>query len=735
MPLVTQLFLAHVAGSWLAFTQRDVAVASLAVALLVLAARRRSIRELLAALALVHAALAAARTRQADLACRDRIVLTGSVDVRLLEPLRRSRSAAASTSDACRLKVRVASSYEAPAGTLVRVRGAFRRAGDGLAVRRASVLVLEGAGALDRSRARIGAQIDRAFERDGPLVRALVLAEQFDLDPELRARWADAGIIHMVSVSGLHVSIIAGALIALLSATGLSRARAECGAILLLVAYIAWIGAPPPAVRSAGMTILVVLSRWMQRPTSPWAVWASGSALSLVEPRVVLDLGWQLSVAGMAGLMATSRWTERVRRFVPWQRTILEGIIATGVATVATAPIIAWTFGRISVAALITNLVAAPLFNIAQPLLFASVSLAWLPDLVSGFLVDSARGALGLIGLVASLGSKLPGSVVSVAPDAFTASCLIVLAVSTVAVGVSTVPRRWASAGLAALVAASWSPLVPRGNGRLELHVIDVGQGDALALRSPSGRWLLVDAGPGWMGGDAGSRIVGPYLRRYGGDVVHQVVSHPHLDHYGGVRGLLPAMDIDTLWESGAPAGEDFLRLEREALRTGTVWRRLVSGDSLMLDGVILRVLAPAPAWRDAQSDPNEASVVLRVEYGNQRWLLTGDAGAGTEQWLLQHRANLLRSDVLKAGHHGSHSSTTPAFLAAVRPKLAIASVGRDNDYGHPHDDVLQRLDEAGVRVLRTDDEGSIILSTDGRSLVARTERLTWHCCDESPRP
>ncbi|MBL8983929.1 MAG: MBL fold metallo-hydrolase, partial [Gemmatimonadetes bacterium] len=332
-------------------------------------------------------------------------------------------------------------------------------------------------------------------------------------------------------------------------------------------------------------------------------------------------------------------------------------------------------------------------------------------------------GALALIDLVARVGAMIPLGTLSVAPDALTAASLTVVATGFVLAGAMRRTRHGLTLALVGLVGALWGRAVPRGNGRLELHVIDVGQGDALALRTPRGRWVLVDAGPAWEGGDAGQRIIAPYLRRFGGDVVHQLITHPHLDHFGGVPGLLSPLAVDSIWEGPAPAGSAYAEWRARERRPGGV---LAAGDSLVIDGVVLRVLAPARAWGAAQSNPNEGSLVVRVDHGRQRWLLTGDAELGEETWLLGHAPRELAASVLKVGHHGSHSSTSPAFLDAVSPRVALVSVGRDNDYGHPSPGVLQRLDAHGAHVLRTDDEGTIVLSTDGLSLEVRTEWGRW---------
>ncbi|HEX4933387.1 MAG TPA: MBL fold metallo-hydrolase, partial [Gemmatimonadaceae bacterium] len=167
-------------------------------------------------------------------------------------------------------------------------------------------------------------------------------------------------------------------------------------------------------------------------------------------------------------------------------------------------------------------------------------------------------------------------------------------------------------------------------------------------------------------------------------------------------------------------------------------WRSVAAGDTLHFDGVRVRVLAPDATWRAARAtgddlatgrdpgDPNEASVVLQLEFGARRFLLAGDAEAGEERWLLARYGDGLRSDVLKVGHHGSATSSTPDFLDAVRPEVAVISVGAGNRYGHPSHDVLRSLDERGVHLLRTDDDGTIVVSTDGRDLEVRAGGRGW---------
>jgi len=729
MPLAAAAFCAYAVGLFLGFGGVLFwGSAASALFALVVAARRRWNMVLLT-LVIVGGGVVGDLTRRDDEVCARRIRAIGVATIQLRTDLAPGRSARGTVvGRSCGVRVRIgvgAGLWQA--GSTVRVRGVFSQRGSALDVRAAQVVQERAPGMLSRARAFTARRIDRLYGADAPLARALLLADADDIDPELRDRFADAGIIHMLSVSGLHVAIIADAVRHLASAARATTIVADCLALAVAILFVGFIGAPPPALRSAGMLALAASAKVIQRPTSPWGIWAVSCAIPLSEPRVVLDLGWQLSAVGMAGLLASGPLSRRLCGALRgWRRGIADSVIATAVASAVTAPLVAWVFGRVSLAAVATNVVAAPLFGVAQPLLFASLVVTPLWS-VAVLLAEAARSVLALIDLVARWGAALPLAAIRAEPNAATAVLLGVAAVAGVVAIVGRWPRRPLCVALGAVGLATWWPALAPGPGTLELHAIDVGQGDALALRTPRGRWLLIDAGGGWRGGDAGASIVWPYLRRFGGDVVYLSLSHPHLDHIGGAVSLLDKAGIDTVWDgayvSGSSAYRELLLASR---RHGSVWRHVAAGDSISFDGVGVQVLAPDSAWLAGLDDPNEASVVLRVSYGALRFLFVGDAEHGEEAWLVARYGDALRADVLKVGHHGSATSSTAEFLDRVRPRVALVSVGAGNTYGHPVASVLQRLEERGVHLLRTDDDGTIVLSTDGRSIDVRASGSTW---------
>lgn len=643
-------------------------------------------------------------------------------------------------------------------------------------------------------RGQLGAHIDANFRSRAPLVRALLIADQDGIDPAVRDQYADAGLVHMLSVSGMHVAIIASALLTLGGMLRVPRQWLEPAALSLVCAYVLLLGAPAPAVRSAVMLAVVTLSARWQRPVHEWTALALGALVPTYNPLVVSDLGYQLSVSGMAALVAARatrrRWrhwareeslkqgrrlSQRTRHLDAVQivrRQLLEMAVRSAqwrgirgwlvaecltgvVATVVTAPLVAWTFGRISVVAPLSNLAAAPIVGVLQPALFLALAWAMLwadwPT-VANWLPDATQPFMAALDALSAWAARLPYAVWPVAPSLVVAIgaglTLALLARSTASRAGTHAAMRWRVGAAATASATLWwaaadahggaeqflRPVTARlgwshGTGDvLELHMLDVGQGDAVALRTPRGRWVLVDAGPRWQGGDAGRRTVVPYLRRRGGEVALFVLSHAHDDHAGGAASVVQALRPRLWWESawvGTSPGyrEALSRVQHQQLR----WQRVRPGQSLSLDGVHFDVLAPDSSWTAAQHDANETSVVLRVRHGAHRMLLTGDAEGEEEAWLLSRYAlQDLRADVLKVGHHGSRTSSSPALLDAVAPRVALASLGAGNRYGHPALETLEAFFARGIPLLRTDLEGSIIVRSDGSVLEIESRGERW---------
>jgi competence protein ComEC len=617
---------------------------------------------------------------------------------------------------------------EAPAGARVRVTGTATPSTRGITIQRAHLVGREHGSWLIALRAAVGERIDTIFAGDAPLVRALLIADTQSLDPAVRDRFAAAGIVHMLSISGLHVAIIAAAVELLFVAVRLPRPAALAATLAATAGYIALIGAPPPALRSGVMLAVSALTRLAQRPTSPWAALALGAAAPLLAPRTALDIGWQLSVIGMASLIASGALTRRWigPRLDGWHAKLAGIALSSLVASIVSAPLVTWSFGRMSLVAPLTNLAATPVIAVLQPTLFLTTLAAPIPSLAR-FLAGAAHPMLATLDLIATAGAGTPYGSITVAPTLHGALLGGVAAGGLVAACVSDFPGRPLAWALGALAFAVWLPLVPQHSDELELHLIDVGQGDAVALHTPRGRWVLVDAGRAWRGGDAGRTTIIPYLRRRGGPVALFVLTHPHDDHAGGAASVLRTLHPAAYWDGAylGTSGAYYASL-LTARRTAIRWHRVHPGETVDLDGIRIGVLAPDSAWMTTLDDPNEASVVLTVQYGMVRFLLMGDAERREEEWLLERAGPHLEADVLKVGHHGSSTSSTEPFLDAVHPRLALVSVGAGNRYGHPSGAVLRALARHGAVVLRTDQVGTVVVRTDGQTVRVEEGGDRW---------
>lgn len=587
----------------------------------------------------------------------------------------------------------------------------------------------EPVGRLEIARAGAAKSIDRIFGEDAPMARALLIADQHRISPEMKDRYSRSGMIHMLSISGLHVAIIAGAVVLALQAARVPRSLASVLAVLLTAAYVAVIGAPAPAVRSAVMLGSVAASQSLQRPTSPWAGLALGAFVPLISPATVLELGYQLSVVGIAGLIASASLSRRLLtgRVRGWKHRIVKDLLTSVVATLITAPIIAWYFGRLSLIGPLANLLAGPVISVLQPLLFLILAVSGVETLAM-FLAGAAHPLLLAFDWIATAGAAVPGASVAVVPSLIAVVAGGASAVSFTTAAMSRYPVRPAVTGAACLCLVVWAPSIPMPyGGGVEMHVLDVGQGDAVLMRTDRGNWLIFDAGRVWRTGDAARSTIIPYIRQRGGEVRAFILSHPHADHVGGAPSLFRSLSPEEFWDSAFPQGSEiYLKALQAARDAGVEWKRVHAGDIVAIDGVTIRFLAPDSAWTSSLSDPNEASTIAKIEYRDASFLLTGDAEREEEAWLLRHVRGDLEADVLKVAHHGSATSSGDNFLRAVNPSLAVISVGADNLYGHPSMDVLAGLSRVGALTLRTDQSGTVVVRTDGHRIVAEAGGRTW---------
>lgn len=532
--------------------------------------------------------------------------------------------------------------------------------------------------------------------RHAGLLRALATGRTDALPEEERQLLRRTGTTHLLSVSGLHIALVASSaagLCALLlsplafaRAPRLARALTGGAALAAAAAYAGLVGWPVPATRAVWMVGAAVAARALGRSQDAWsALGLAACAVVLLDPAQVAEASALLSFGAVAGIL----WVgPRVTRWLPpdapWAARALVGALATTLgATAGTLPVTAWIFQELPPLAPLANLLAVPLVGgIATP---AALLAFGAPEPLAGLALRvgdwSARLALALIG---------PLAVEPLHPAVGPLGAALLAA---------ALPLR-RHAALAGLLLLLGLGLRERPRGGLSVTWLSVGQGDAAALRWPDGRVWLVDGGPP-------SNAVLGWLRRQGITRLEAVIlSHPDMDHLGGLGPVLSGVEVGGLWVP-RPAREDepaYAAFLAEARARGVPLR----GAEDALPGALL--LSPPGA-----SD-NDRGLVLLVSHRGTSVLFPGDAEAEAERWLA---GRLGPVDVVKVPHHGSRSSSTAVFVEATRPALAVVSVGAGNAFGHPDAGVLQRW----ARALRTDLDGTVELWTDGRERRLRAWR------------
>jgi len=555
-----------------------------------------------------------------------------------------------------------------------------------------------------------------------PLVDALVVGRRSGMDRQLKTSFASSGLVHLLSISGFHIGLIAAWVVLILRQLGMPRVPSLAVAATIAMLYVAFLGWPAPAVRAAAMAWVLVWLRWRQRAVQPDAMLsATGLVALLLDPFAVFDLGGWLSVLSLWGAVRFSRWAgEAGGGHWLWQSA------ASSVgATVATAPVTAWLLGAVAPIGIALNFVAIPVAAVAVPGVLASLLLAPF-TLASSALAAGSGVALHLLELIAEWGARVPLGhfVMNGVPGSAVPWLLLLLLLCW------ATPRH-GNASLAsgrlllAGVAAVWIALVPdlglpqSGAGRLTLHFVDVGQGDAAVLRTPNGHFVVIDAGPRDDRFDAGESRVVPLLQREGADAIDVLVaSHAHVDHVGGFGAVLRSMPVGTVVEPATPGTDSTYREMLGVVgRSGAAWDAARSGEEFVVDSVRFTVLHPDTAWSGWGVDLNDDSVVLLVRYGGFRAIFMGDAGEAPEATL---RGRVGHVDLLKVGHHGSRTASGTNWLRELSPTIAVLSVGSHNRYGHPSPDALQRLGVQHATIWRTDREGTITVITDGRHVEVR---------------
>jgi competence protein ComEC len=612
----------------------------------------------------------------------------------------------------------------------------------------------------------------------GALMQAALIGGRAFFGRDIKSDFQRTGTYHILVVSGINVGILAFAVFWLLRSLRFGETTATILTIVLSwgYAFVADLGSP--IVRATITLNIYLLTRLLFRDRAGLnALGIAALGILLANPRTLFEASFQLtflSVIAVAGIASPilrrtiyplqsalrnldspewdySKPTRAVQFRIEMRllRETLESMMPVRLANIvvigagrlllgaaellfvsvvinlALALPMAWYFHRATTMALPANALVIPIASVLLPsavlavvLSYASLGLAFVPAKIAGFAMGLLTGTIHLIGHYRIADLRVPTPTLTVS----------LFAALTFAIAIVLARRRiLAAIGVAGLlVSALWIVCFPPKPqlhlGVFEVIAIDVGQGDALLLITPEGKTLLMDSGgmPGRSHSDfdIGEEVVSPYLwsrgiRRL--DVV--ALSHAHSDHMGGMRSIIANFQPREFWFGVESPDRGFQDVEETARSFHVQLRKHTAGDAFDFGGLHVRVLNPQPGWEARNPAQDDESLVLHMQYGTTSALFVGDSHRRVEKFMLEESPH---ADLLKVGHHGSLTSSSPDFLAAVNPSFAVVSVGFYNSFQHPRPEVMERYAEAHVTTYRTDLAGAVSFYLDGKTVTAR---------------
>ncbi|MGA2671004.1 MAG: DNA internalization-related competence protein ComEC/Rec2 [Dehalococcoidia bacterium] len=618
-------------------------------------------------------------------------------------------------------------------------------------------------------RQRLSASLARALpEPQGSLAQGILLGLRSNIPDSLNQAFSRTGTAHILAISGLNISIVIAMFLSLgILVFGRQRSIYIWLALVATWLYALLAGMNPPVIRAAIMGSLLLIAEYLGRQGSAIIALAFAAAVMVgIQPQLLWSVSFQLSFLAMAGLIffypyfqawgrkGTARLFKNRDRLVSTASIITDGFAATLAAIVAVAPLIAYNFGVVSlvgVPATFFSLLALPAIivtSVAFVGLFAMLAaqiLGWLAWLFLSYFLSVVQGfdalphsslavttfpAWYIWGYYAILAGVI--ALISRRNQLADFFSKLTSGIKRVAQGIPK-PRlgfspKWLVLPLLVVAILVWSITLTMPDGKLHVSFLDVGQGDAILIQTPNGQDILIDGGPDPQKINLELSKKLPFWDR---TIDLVVCTHHHADHVTGLVDILQRYKVKQVLEPGVSYNSSISSIYQE-------WCNLVEEKQIKRDkaqagqeidlgnGTKLEVLnPPASLWEGTSDDVDNNGVVLRLSWGQVSFLFTADIGEEVEFELIGQRANL-KSTVLKVAHHGSETSTSQQFLAAVDPEVAVISVGANNTFGHPAQDVVERLiGRLGEgNVYRTDENGTIEFITDGEKLWVKTDSL-----------
>ncbi|MBI1938509.1 MAG: DNA internalization-related competence protein ComEC/Rec2 [Ignavibacteriales bacterium] len=566
----------------------------------------------------------------------------------------------------------------------------------------------------------------------GGLLRGLLLGDRSMIDYEIESEFVNAGVVHVLSVSGLHVGFIILIFVVMFKRFNVYSRFVFTFTGLLIYTAITYF--QPPVTRSAIMGLALLSAPLSGRsPSNTNSLCLAALVILIFSPGDLFNPGFQLSFSAILAIIILyppfSRYIYNMKLKSRVLKYILLFCTVSLAAQIGTLPFTLVYFHKLSLIALIANMFVIPLSGFVVGLGIFTIAIGTISNYL-GLVYASANESLTFVlyWLVDFFG-KLKNSFIAINQFSLYDGILFYVILAFIFAAWKKLAGKPAKIFVAALTLLSAALLLRIDNkellpdGKLSVMAIDIGQGDSFLIKFPNGETALIDGGDANAYFDNGEKVIAPLLERLDiGKIDYGFISHVDSDHYRGLIYLIRQNKFRTLYKPKADSTLDKdVELEK-IIREQKIPIKYYGKGVVKISNAQIYILNDTASTYFESFGTNDKSGMLKIVYGKTSFLFTGDAGAKAEKYYSLNYPEFLRSNVLKTGHHGSKTSTSPQFLNFVMPQFAIISSGILNKFNHPSPEIIERLKENNIEVFRTDKSGAILLQSDGLSI----KNINW---------